>query len=247
MGSATPTGRFTEVSPALIARIAGLLCLIDGAMAPFAEFFVRGKLIVYSDAATTATNILAHQNLYRLGAAAWLVALAADAAAAVIFYDLLRPASKSLSLLVAFFRLMFVAIMGVNSLNFFAPLTILQGPYLAAFKTEQLQALTLLSHNLFNVGYDVSMVFWGFHIIVMGWLVVRSTFLPRILGALLIVGGLCYLISSFADFLKPPLGDALGLYIVIPGALAELLLMLWLLVVGVNVQRWMEQANAWAV
>lgn len=237
--------RLTEVSPALTARIAAVLCLIDVVAAAFAEFFVRGKLIVSSDAAITATNILAHQTLYRSGAAAWLVALAADAAAAVIFYDLLRPVSKTLSLLMAFFRLMFVAIMGVNSLNFFAPLTLLQGsPCLAVFKTDQLQALTLVAHNLFNMGYDVSMVFWGIHIIVMGWLIVRSLFLPRILGALLVVGGLCYLISSFADFLKPRLGSALGMYIVVPGALAELLLMLWLLVIGINVQQWKTQAGA---
>lgn len=239
MSTPVMNSRLTEVSPALTARIAAVLCLIDVVAAAFAEFFVRGKLIVYSDAAITATNILAHQTLYRLGAAAWLVALAADAAAAVIFYDLLRPVSKTLSLLMAFFRLMFVAIMGVNSLNFFAPLTLLQGsPCLAVFKTDQLQALTLVAHNLFNMGYDVSMVFWGIHIIVMGWLIVRSLFLPRILGALLVVGGLCYLVSSFADFLKPTLGSALGMYIVVPGALAELLLMLWLLVIGVNVQQW---------
>jgi hypothetical protein len=245
MSTAEAAKRFAQVSPAVKARIAAVLCLIDGVAAPFAEFFVRSKLIVYSNAALTANNILAHQTLYRLGAAAWLVALASDAAAAVIFYDLLKPVSKCLSLLVASFRLVFVAIMGANSLNFFAPLTLLQGSsYLLAFKIDQLQALTLASHNLFNTGYDISMVFWGFQIILMGCLILRSTFLPRILGALLTVGGLCYLINSFADFLKPSLGNALGLYIVAPGALAELLLTLWLLVMGVNVQRWKEQASA---
>ena len=181
-----------------------------------------------------------------LGAAAWLIALTADAAAAVIFYDLLRPVSKSLSLLVAFFRLMFVAIMAANSLNLFAPLVLLRSS-LTAFKTDQLQALTLVSHNMFNTGYDISMVFWGFHIILIGCLILKSTFLPRVLGALLTIGGVCYLTNSFGDFLAPSFGNALGLYIVVPGALAELLLTLWLLVMGVNVQRWKEQASTAAV
>ena len=236
--------RIEEVSPAFKARIVAVLCLTDNVAAAFAEFFVRGKLVVYGDAAATATNILAHQTMYRFGATAWLVALTADAAAAVIFYDLLRPVSRSLSLLVAFFRLMFVAIMAANSLNFFAPLVLLRSsPYLTAFKTDQLQALALVSHNMFNTGYDISMVFWGFHIILMGFLILRSTFLPRILGALLAIGGVCYLTNSFADFLAPSFGNTLGLYIVIPGAVAELLLTLWLLVMGVNVPQWKEQVS----
>jgi hypothetical protein len=231
-----------------MARIAAVLCLLDGVAAPFAEFFVRGKLVVYGDAAATATNILAHQTLYRLGAAAWLIALTADAAAAVIFYELLRPVSRSLSLLLAFFRLMFVAIMAANSPNFFAPLVLLRSsPYLTAFKTDQLQALTLVSHNMFNTGYDISMVFWGSHIILMGCLILRSAFLPRILGALLAIGGVCYLTDSFAEFLAPSFGSTLGPYIAVPGAVAELSLTLWLLVMGVNVQRWKEQASTAAV
>jgi len=237
--------RIAEASPRLKARIAGVLCLLDGVAAPFAEFFVRAKLVVYGDAAATATNILAHEPLYRMGASAWLIALTCDAAVALIFYDLFKPVSKSLSLLAAFFRLMFVAVMAANSLNYFAPLILLGGASsLTAFKTDQLQALTLVSHRLFNTGYDISMVFWGFHIILIGWLIFRSAFLPRILGALLAIGALCYLTNSFADFLAPTFGDALGIYIIVTGAAAELLLTLWLLVMGVDAQRWKEQASA---
>jgi hypothetical protein len=101
-------------------------------------------------------------------------------------------------------------------------------------------------HTWFNTGYNISMVFWGLHIILIGCLIFRSTFLPRILGALLAIGGLGYLTNSFADFLAPAFGDALGLYIVVPGAVAELLLILWLLVIGVNVAKWEEKASCLA-
>jgi hypothetical protein len=235
-------------SPRFKARIAGVLWLLDaGVAAPFAEFFVRGRLVVYGDAAATATNIMAHQRLYRLGACAWLIALTCATVVALLLYDLLKPVSKSVSLLAAFFRLMFVAIMAVNTLTFFAPLTFLGGThFLTVFKTDQLQALTLVCHTWFNTGYNISMVFWGLHIILIGCLIFRSTFLPRILGALLAIGGLGYLTNSFADFLAPAFGDALGLYIVVPGAVAELLLILWLLVIGVNVSKWEEKASCLA-
>jgi Domain of unknown function (DUF4386) len=150
-------------------------------------------------------------------------------------------------LLAAFFRLMFVAIMAVNTLTFLAPLTLLGGAhFLTVFKIDQLQALTLLCHTWFNTSYNISMVFWGLHIILIGCLIFRSAFLPRILGALLAIGGLGYLTNSFADFLAPTFGDALGLYIVVPGAVAELLLILWLLVIGVNVSKWEEKASCLA-
>ncbi len=238
------TEQTAEAFVRLKARITGVLCLLDGIAAPFAEFFVRGRLVVYRDAAATATNILTHEQLYRLGASAWLIALTCDTAVALLFYDLLKPANRSLSLLAAFFRLMFVAIMAVNTLNYFAPLVLLEGGHSwTAFRADQLQALALLSHTWFNTGYDISMVFWGFHIILIGLLIVRSAFLPRILGAVLVIGALCYLTSSFADFVAPTFGKVLGLYIIVPGAVAELLLTLWLLVMGVNAQRWKEQAS----
>ena len=237
--------RIAEASPRLKARIAGAFYLLIFISAPFAEFFVRGRLVVYGDAAATATNILAHESLYRLGFAAELITLVCDAAVALIFYEVLRPVSRSLSLFAAVFRLMLVAIMAVNSLNYFAPLVLLGGGhFLTAFKADQLQALTLMSHTLYGTGYDISLVFFGFHILLIGYLIFRSAFLPRFLGAVLAIGGLCYLISSFADFVVPAFGDALGSYIIVPGAVAELLLTLWLLVKGVNTQRWQEQANA---
>lgn len=224
--------------------MAGILYLIIILAAAFAEIFVRGRLIVSGDPAATATNVLAHEPLYRLGGAADLVAFACDVGVALIFYELLKPVSGSVSLLAAFFRLMHVAIMGVNSLNHFAPLLLLSGaPSVAAFKADQLGALALVFLRLHALGYNVALVFFGFHCLLIGYLIFRSTFLPRILGALIVIAGLCYLTNSFANFLSPAFADMLFPYILLPAAVAEWGLCLWLLVVGLNVPRWNEQMS----
>ena len=228
-----------EASPQLKARIAGVFYLLIFAVGSFAEFFVRGRLVVYGDAAATATNILAHQSLYRLGGAADLITLTCDISVALIFYDLLKPVSRSLSLFAAVFRLVFVAMMAVNSLNYFVPLAILKGAhFLTAFNTDQLQALALVSLQSYGTGYDIALVFFGFHCLLIGHLIFRSVFLPRILGVLMAFSGLGWL-----TFLWPPLANYLHPYVLLPGVLGEGSLTLWLLVMGVNTQRWNEQAS----
>ncbi|HKE03549.1 MAG TPA: DUF4386 domain-containing protein [Blastocatellia bacterium] len=233
-------------SPRLRARTAGALWLIIIVAASFSEFFVRGRIVVDGDAAATATNILAHEPLYRLGAAAALIYLLCDTAVALILYELLKPVSRSLSLLASFFRLAMVAILGSNLLNLFAPLVLLKGaPLLTAFKAEQLQALALVSLKVYaQVFFIPAMLFFGFHCLLIGYLIYRSTFLPRILGALMAITGLCYLTNSFANVLSPALAARLFTYLMPLGLPGELSLTLWLLAIGVNVQRWKDQAGA---
>jgi hypothetical protein len=245
MSIAVGTERLTEASPRLKARIGGGLYLVIIVLASFAEFFVRGRLVVGEDAGATATNIFAHESLYRLGAAAVPLYLACDTAVAVIFYELLKPVSRSLSLLAAVFRLIMVAILGINLLNDFAPLVLLKGVvFSTVFKADQLQALALMSLNLYAQGFFIAMMFFGVHCVLIGYLVCRSAFLPRILGVLMAVTGLCYLTHSFALFLSPALAAHLFPYLMPIGLPGELSVALWLLVIGVNIQRWKEQASA---
>jgi hypothetical protein len=237
--------RIAGAPPCVKARIAGVLYLVIIFAAAFAEIFVRGRLVVYGDAAATATNILAHEPLYRLGGAADLIAFACDAAVALIFYELLKPVSGSISLLAAFFRLMHVAIVGINTVNHFVPLVLLErAHFLSAFKTDQLQTLALVSLTLHALGYNIGLVFFGLHCLLIGYLIYRSDFLPRLLGALMAIAGLCYLTNSFANFLSPTVGRLLFPWILLPGVPAEWGLALWLLVMGVSVRRWKEQASA---
>jgi hypothetical protein len=234
-----------EASPRFKARIAGILYLIIIVAAPFAEVLVRGRLVVYGDAAATATNILAHESMYRLAGAADLIAFTCDAAVALIFYELLKPVSRGLALFAASFRLLHVAVVAVNTLILFVPLVLLQGAhFLSAFETDQLQSLALASLSLHGTGYNIGLVFFAFHCILVGYLIFKSTFLPRILGVLMAIAGLCYLINSFAHLLSPSFADHLYPYILLPSGVAEIWLCLWLLVIGVNVQRWNEQASA---
>ena len=238
------TERIAEESPRVKARKAGGLWLMVIA-AGMTAFVIRSPLIVRGDAAATATNILASESLDRLAFIADLVAGVCYLGVTVLLYDLLKPVSRSLSMLAAFFGLAGVAIGSATSLTNLATLVLLGGEqYSSAFTTSQLQALAMMSLRLSFQGFNIAMVFFGFQCLLIGCLIVRSTFLPRILGVLLAIGGSSYVISSFATFLAPVFGARLAPFIVPAALLGEGSLTLWLIVKGVNEQRWKEQANA---
>jgi hypothetical protein len=223
--------------------MAGAFYLLTIILGVFAEVFVRGAVVVRDDAAATATNILAHESLYRAGLAADLLMLLCYVVVTLLFYGLFKLAGRSLSLLAAFFSLVGIAVLAVNSLNHVAPLVFLGGTkYLSAFDTNQLQAFALLALRMHARGYTISGVFFGTYCLLIGYLIFRSGFLPRLVGALMALGGLSYLIDSFALFLSPTLGARLH-DISVLGGIAELALCLWLLVLGVNAPKWEEKAH----
>lgn len=242
MSTAVPTKRLAEASPQPQARIAGALYLIVIVGGAFAELFVRGRLVVHGDAAATAHNIMTHQLLYRMGFAVEVFYLACNVPLAIIFYNLFKVVNKNIALLDLIFGLLSTAIEGVTLLAHYAPLVLLGGgSYLSAFTAEQLQAASYLSLQLFEGGFAICLVFFGFDCFAMSYLIYRSTFFPRIIGVLLAIEGLGYLINSFALFLAPALEARIFPYFV-PTAIAEVALCLWLLVMGVNVPRWQAQA-----
>lgn len=237
------TKRVAAATPRLRARVAGIFYLLTIVTGVFAEVFVRGALVVRDDAAATATNILSHEPLYRLGLAADFVMLACYIAVTLLLYDLFRPVGRSLSLLAGFFSLIGIAVLAVNCLNHIAPLVFLGGANsLSAFDPTQLQALALVSLRMHARGYTVSGVFFGIYCLMLGYLVFRSGFLPRVLGALMAIGGLSYLTNSFALFLSPALAARLP-DIMVLGGVAELSLCVWLTVAAVNVSKWEEKAE----
>jgi hypothetical protein len=231
--------RIAEASLRPRARITGVVYLLYFLTAIIGEFFLRG-LVVDGDAAATANNILAHESLFRLGLATGLISTAFYVAVTALFYDLFKAVSRSLSLLAAFFSLVGCAILAFASLFQLAPLVVLGGSqYLSVFKVEQLRALALMFLELNTQAGNICVVFFGVYCLLIGYLIFRSTFLPRLLGVLMALAGLGWL-----TFLSPPLANHLSPYNLVLGFLAELALMLWLLVRGVNVQRWKEQASA---
>jgi hypothetical protein len=234
-----------EASTNLQARIAGSLYVIIIVGAVFAPFPVVPSGLMRGDAAVTATKMMASKSLYSLGGAAELVVYACDIGVALIFYELLKPVSRRLALLAAFFRLAYVSIAGANVLNHFAPLLFMSGgEYLTPFRPDQLRAVAVTFIRLHTIGFDIALVFFGLHCIVAGYLFFRSSFFPRILGVLLAVGGVGYLVNISANLLPPGFGAYLFPYILAPAGIAEISLALWLLLMGVNVQRWKEQAAA---
>jgi hypothetical protein len=239
MDTGARTDRIKEMSPRLKARITGVLYLLTILTGIFAQGFVSERLVVSSDAAATATNILTHKGLLQLAFAVYLIEMACQIAMTALFYELLKPAGRSVSLVAAFLGLAGCTIKTFSRVFFIAPLLVLGGArYLNVFSTEQLQALALLFFKVNDRGAAMALLFFGFNALLTGYLIIRSTFLPRMLGALSVVGGMGWL-----TYLYPPLGYRLFPYIAGLGLLGAVALIVWLLVFGVNEQRWKEQAG----
>lgn len=218
---------YAEVGPRTVARMTGVVYLLFFVTAIVGEVFlqqagVSGIHAASGDAATIARSLTAHSVAFRLGFAFGLVSVALYVAVTALFYRLFAPVSRSAVLMAAFFSLTGMAVQAVASVFQIAPLVIQAGsPYLSVFSAPQTQAL------------GVGLVFDGLFLLLIGYLIFRSTFLPRMLGAPLALAGLGWL-----TYLWPPLAASLAPYIQVLGFAAEVALMLWLLIMGVNAQRW---------
>ena len=165
---------------------------------------------------------------------------------AVIFYELFKVVNRRISLLMVFFSLVGTAIEGASLLNQFTPLVLLDGrSYSTSFSAEQVQALAYLAVAMASISYTIYSVFFAGYGVAIGYLVFRSTFLPRPVGVLLAIGAVCYLSYSLASFLSPEFAARLVPYIQLPSLVGEGSFCLWLLIRGVNPQRWQRrQASA---
>ena len=221
-----------EISQSKAARIAGIGYLAIIILGIFAEFFVRTSLIVPGDASATANNISASMFLFQIGIASDLIMLAFDILVAWALYVLLRPVNRDIALLATWLRLIHATVYGaVLLVLFFVHLLLSGADYLTAIGTDQLHALVLLLLNGHSYGYDLGLVFFGFHCFVLGYLVYKSGFIPKILGVLLVGAAIVYVAGSFTRFLFPDYVEAVSpIYIV--ALVAELSISLWLLIKG---------------
>ncbi|HLN98195.1 MAG TPA: DUF4386 domain-containing protein [Pyrinomonadaceae bacterium] len=231
-------------SPQFRARMAGVFYLLTIATAMFA-ISVLGRLVADNDAATTATNILAHESLFRLGFAGFLIGTSCYVAVTALLYELLAPVNRSVTLLAAFFSLVGCTLWILGCIFYLAVFVALGGSqHSSAFTPEQLQALALMFLELNGLAFRVGMILFGFYCLLIGHLIFRSNFLPRILGVLVALAGMGHLVNTFASLLSPAFARLLLPYIMLPGFVGELSLMLWLLVMGVNATRWKERVTA---
>jgi len=230
------------------ARIIGLLYVLIAVLAAFGEVYVRGGMIVAADPSRTAANILANQQLYRVAGATDIVVLACDVAVAVLFYALLKNVGRTVALLAAAFRLALVAVNGAAVLTHFAPLMLLRSADdMSAMGRDQLQALAMFSLKLHSTAFSIAIVFFGIHCVLIGYLIYRSGFLPRIFGTLWVLAGLLYVTHSMLTLLGTHLpGPAMDITLLVAG-LSELSLAPWLLIAGVNSTKWQARTNASSV
>jgi Domain of unknown function (DUF4386) len=224
----------TRFSPRLHGRIIAVLFLLNILAGIFAQGFVSEQLVVFSDAAATATNITTHQGLFQVGLTVYLVEMAIQIALAALWYVLLKPVNRSVALTAAFLELSGCIIKTFARVLYIAPIFVLgHSSTLKGFSTEQLQSLALVLLRANDNGAAVALAFFGFSTVLSGYLVFRSTFLPRWLGALSMIAGLGWL-----TFLYQPLGYRAFPIAAIIGLLGVVATILRLLIVGVNEERW---------
>lgn len=216
-----------------IARIAGILTLIIAVFAPFSMIYVPSTLVVPGDATTTVNNIMASEGLFRAGIASDSVVFMIEIVLTVMLYVLLKPVSKTLSLVAAFSRLAMTIIQGINLLNHFFVLLLLSGAgFLTVFAPDQLQALVLLFLNAHGYVVHIWGLFFSLHLFVLGYLIYKSGYIPGILGVFLIIASLCYLVQGFGNILLPQyeaLFATIGFL-----SIVEIAFPLWLLIKGVK-------------
>jgi len=223
------------------ARIAGALYLIIAIAMGFSFTVAYESLIVPGDATATANNIIASESLFRIGFVGDSVTFLAEIVLVVLLYVLFKPVSRTLSLVAAFSRLAMTVIQGINLLNHFIPLLLLSGAgYLTVFEPDQLHALVLLFLNAHEYVVLVWGLFFGLHLFFLGYLVYKSGYIPRILGVLLIIASLCYLTQGFGNILLPKYEEIFATIGFL--SILELAFPLWLLVKGVNVEKWENRA-----
>jgi hypothetical protein len=233
------TTRTTQTSPLVRARVAGFLYLIANLFAPFTLLYLPSRFIVRGDAAATASNIMASESLFRFGIVLNLFTFIGQIFLVLALYQLLKVVNKNMASLMVIFSLVAVPIAMLNELNNLAVLQFLNNAdYLKVFQNDQLQALAYLFLRLHSQGFLISQIFWGLWLFPMGYLVFKSGFLPRILGVLLMIACFGYVIQSFAVILFPNF----NVNIIFFTSWGELLLLLWLLIKGVNVEQWEKRA-----
>lgn len=219
------------------ARIAGALYLLVILLGGFAEVGVRQGLVVSGDAVATAAAIHAHDGLFRLGFAAEMMTNVIAIPVTLIVYRLLAPTGRFMALLGIALDLTQNTVNAVNAWTQFAPLTLLSGsPDLAAIPPHELAALARLALHWHDVGFNIGLTFFGFALLIEGALIFRSGYFPRWLGAIYALAGACYLVNSYASFLAPDL--PIFPYILFPCLIGESAVCLWLMIVGVNEERW---------
>lgn len=217
------------------ARFAGLAYLGIIISGMFAEFFVRSNIIVQGNPAATAENISASQLLFRIGFSSDLMMLVFDVLVAFALFSILKTVNKNLALLAAGFRLVHASVLGANLLNHFFALLLLSGKeFLTVFSAEQINAFASLFLTAHGYGYMIGLVFFAFHCFILGYLLYKSGFIPKVIGVLMIITSVSYFIDSFGHFILADVYHDFSGIVLIPAIIGEFTFTFWLLIKGIK-------------
>jgi len=218
-----------NISLSKAALIAGISLVLSVAAAPFAELYALPKLIVQDKAAETAQNIIANQSLFVATIFSYLVTFVCDLVLAWSLYILLRPVNADLSLLTAWLRLTYtiIALVALNNLiTVYRLLT--SSSYVNIFGQEQLYAQSMIYLRAFRNHWYFGIIFFAIHLLFLGYLIIRSNYIPKLLGIILLITGVGYLLTTVQPYLFPNFSVDFAKYTFY----GELIFMLWLLIKG---------------
>lgn len=228
-----------EARPNLYARIGGALYLVIIALGIFSQVFVRDKVIVAGDAVATAANLTAMETLWRAGIATEVLMAIATVMLAMVYYYLLRPVHKEINLLAALLRMTSVTVQtGALVFLLLALYPLLNPAFTKTFAPDQLAALASMAIRAHSYGYSMALLFTGCTFLVHGWLIFKSGYLPKFLGVLIEFAGIGYISNGFAQILFPNVAGLVFMTIILPVLIGETTLSLWLLIKGVNIDKW---------
>ncbi|HKR59567.1 MAG TPA: DUF4386 domain-containing protein [Pyrinomonadaceae bacterium] len=234
----------SQTSPRLLGRVLALLILVVLITGVFAQGYVSNRLIVSVDAAATARNILANTGLYRLGFTVFLIEMVAQVATTALWYVLLRPVNRSIAVSAAFIDLAggvmkaFARVFYIVPLWVLAPTAAGASPLLRSFTPEQVESLALVLLQINNRGANAALAFFGFSGLLRGYLIFKSTFMPRWLGVLAMISG-----ATWLSFLYPPLGSRMFWFAALFALASATVMILWLLFVGVSEEKWNDDRD----
>lgn len=229
---------FREVNVMVISQrqaavVAGLAYAGLNVLALFANFFVLSRLTVGDDAAATVRGIAGSEVLFRTGIAAFVVVLVADVVVAWGLYVFFQRTSRELSLFAAWLRLVYAAIAAAALLNLVVAVRLAVGTgSVTALEPGQRDAQVMLSLDAYNYGWRIGLVLFGVHLLLLGFVMLKSDYAPRLLGTLVAAAGLGYVVTMLAGVLLPNFEDLKSLFLLVLAVVAvpaEFGLAIWLL------------------
>ena len=227
-----------HLSPTAYAKLAGLLYLLIAISGGFSIGYMPSVIMVPGDAATTAQNIIENQGLFRLGIAGDILVFLMEIILTVMLYRMFKPVNPTLSLIAGFSRLAMGIVMAINLFNYLIPMRLLGGSdYLNALEPNQLQSLALFFFDAHQDGIYIWGLFFALHLVILGYLIFKSDFFPKLIGLFMMIGSFGYGGESIAAFIYPG-HEAISMLINVLLGIAvvgELSFTFWLLIKGIKI------------